>query len=83
MGLVLDPKTLAVVGGYAGAMRAPLVVFQAGSGETVEVPLLVGTASFVPELGYAVPPGEWLLAADLDLGGGKVARTPGLAFTVT
>ena len=83
VGLILDPKTRAVVGGYAGAMHAPLIIFQAGSGETVEVPLLVGTASFVPELGYAVPPGEWAVAADLDLGGGRVMRTPGLSFTVT
>ena len=83
MGRVLDPKTRAVVGGYAGAMRLPLRIFQAAPGETVEVPLLVGTASFVPELGYAVPPGEWAVVADLDLVGGRTVRTPGLAFTVT
>ena len=82
VGLILDPKTSAVVGGYAGAMRAPLVVFRAAPGETVEVPLLVGTASFAPELGYAIPPGEWAVAADLDLGDGRVARTPMLPLTV-
>lgn len=82
VGLVLDTRTRAVVGGYSGAQRLRLVVFRAAPGETVEVPLLVGTASFVPELGYAIPPGEWVVAADLDLGG-RVVRTPGLPLTVT
>ncbi|MDE3086445.1 MAG: hypothetical protein KGJ77_06730 [Acidobacteriota bacterium] len=83
VGRVLDPTTLAVVGGCAGAMRLPIRLFQVPSGEKAAVPLLVGTASFVPELGYAIPPGEWAVAADLDLGGGEVVRTAPMPFTVT
>ncbi|MGZ0146694.1 hypothetical protein ACXJJ3_06455 [Kribbella sp. WER1] len=36
------------------------------------IPLLIGTASVVPELGYAVPPGEWGLEIVLAPEGGGV-----------
>ena len=62
--VVLDPATGHVVGGYSGAQRLPLVVFQVPPGEHTTIPLMVGTASFVPELGYSVPEGAWEVAAD-------------------
>ncbi|MGA2527654.1 MAG: hypothetical protein ABSG36_00675 [Acidimicrobiales bacterium] len=95
---VVDPQTGAVVGGFVGSQRLPLVHFRAAPGETVIVPLLVGTASFLPDLGYAIPAGEWMIQAivKLDESGeagrqrrvtGRVvsrrSRTPLLPITVT
>lgn len=68
---IIDGKTGAVVGSYVGAQRTPLIIFTAAPSETVRIPLLVGTASFDPDLGYAVPPGNWRLAAPMDLGDGR------------
>jgi hypothetical protein len=55
---VVDPKTNETVGGYSGAQSMSLVPFLAPAGGSVEIPLLVGTASTVPRLGYAVSPGR-------------------------
>ena len=54
---VLDPDTRAVVGCFAGGQILPGIYFRAAPGETVVVPVLVGTASFSPDLGYVVPAG--------------------------
>jgi hypothetical protein len=78
---VVDPSSRAIVGGYAGPQTMPLVVFRADPGDFVVVPLLVGTESFEPALGYAVPPGRWAMEAILDLGGHK-RRTPLLPLSV-
>jgi hypothetical protein len=64
---VVDPRTRAVVGGGGGGQILPGVYFRAAPGETVVVPVLVGTASFLPELGYAVPAGEWAIRVVLEL----------------
>lgn len=61
---IVDPDTGAKVGGYAGAQHMPLVVFTVEPTKTVRIPLLVGTASYDPNLGYTVPPGTWQLTAD-------------------
>src|SRR5262245_56503464 len=84
--VVVDPDTGHVVGGFAGAQTLPLVIFEIGAGRTRRIPLLIGTASFVPELGYAVPPGRWGVQATLSLGQDPDAaqrRTPVLPLTVT
>jgi hypothetical protein len=78
---VMDPLSRAVVGGYAGPQRMPLVSFRAAPGETIVVPLLVGTDSFDSTLGYAVPPGLWAMEADLKFGDRK-RRTPLLPLSV-
>jgi hypothetical protein len=80
---VVDPRTGEVVGGYAGAQTLALITFRAAPGETVQVRLLAGTASVVPALGYAVPPGEWGLQAELDLREAGRWLTPVLPLTVT
>jgi hypothetical protein len=53
----------------------------------VRIPLLVGTASSRPELGYAVPPGEWGIQVTLKLGQDPrsplLRRTPILPLTIT
>lgn len=40
-------------------------------GATVALPLVVGTASYKRALGYAEPPGEWLVEVVLRLGEGE------------
>jgi hypothetical protein len=73
---VVDPKTNETVGGYSGAQTTSLVGFRAPAGGSVEIPLLVGTASTAPRLGYAVPPGRWAIAITLGLGVQGVFQAP-------
>ena len=79
---VIDPETMETVGGFSGAQTLPRVRFCAAAGESVEIPLLVGTASIIPRLGYAVPPGRWAIQATLGLGDAGVFRTPALPIAV-
>ncbi len=83
IGRVLDPATGEVVGGFSGGHPAPLVRFTASPGESVTVPLIVGTASYRRSLGYAVPPGEWAVEVVLDLGTNRRRRAPLLPLHVT
>jgi hypothetical protein len=89
---VVDPGGGEVVGGFSGVQRLPLVTFRVPPGGTERIPLLIGTASFTPRLGYTVPAGEWGVQATLDLvpaGAGpepaerRRRRTPVLLLTVT
>ncbi|HST47617.1 hypothetical protein [Jatrophihabitans sp.] len=75
----------AVVGGpdTGGVRIAPLVTFTAAPSETVRIPLLVGTASYSPELGYAVPAGSWHLTVPMNLADGRHLLTPALPLTIT
>ena len=73
----------AVVGGYSGPEPIPLITFTAGPSETVRIPVLVGTASYQPELGYAIPSGTWHLTAPLDLADGRRLTTPALELKIT
>jgi hypothetical protein len=81
--VVVDPITREAVGGLSGAQVLPMVTFTAAPGGTVRVPLLVGTASLVPDLGYAIPPGQWAMRTTLQLVSGRRLRTPTLPLTVT
>jgi hypothetical protein len=85
--VVVDPSTGEVVGGFAGAQRLPLIVFEIAPGQTEPIPLLTGTASFTPRLGYAVPPGEWGIRATLTVGpdpdSSPRRRTPVMPLTIT
>jgi hypothetical protein len=84
---VVDPVTGEVIGGFAGAQIAPLITFQVAPGQTERIPLLTGTASFTPRLGYAVPPGSWGIQATLILGenprDSPRRHTPALPLTIT
>jgi hypothetical protein len=53
---VVNPRTGAVIGGYSGPVRMMLQALNAAAGQTARVPLLVATDSFLPDLGYAIPP---------------------------
>ena len=79
---VVVPSTGEVVGGFYGWQTVPLVVFRCAPGERVSVPLLVGTTSFVPSLGYAIPPGSCAVEAVVDLHGRGRFVTSRLPITV-
>ena len=68
---LVHPRTGEVVGGYTGYQPAPLVLFVVDPASATVVPLLVGTGSRSPELGYAVPAGEWAVQATLVLDHGR------------
>jgi len=84
---VVDLQTGEVVGGFSGWQTAPLVIFRVAAGATERIPLLVGTASATPRLGYVVPAGEWGIQATLTLGpdprDSPRRRTPILPLTIT
>jgi hypothetical protein len=80
---VIDPASGAVVGGYSGSALAVGRTDRIRPGATLRLPVLVGTDSYIPELGYAIPPGRWGVQALLMIGPahGAVA-TPVLPLTV-
>ena len=84
---VVDPHTGEIVGGFSGAQNLPLIFFRAAPGETSQVPLLIGTASFTARLGYAIAPGDWGIQAALRLGPAPRSlasrRTPILPLSIT
>ena len=51
-------------------------------GDTASVRLLSVTASFASELGYVIPPGQWVFDAVIDLGDEGRYVTPHLPITV-
>jgi hypothetical protein len=85
--VVVDPHTGEVVGGSAGFQFLPLIIFRVPPGQAERVPLLIGTASSTPRLGYAIPPGDWGIQATLTLGPHPCdslrRRTPVLPLTIT
>lgn len=85
--VVVDPQIGQVVGGFAGAQTMPLIMFPVAPGNTERIPLLIGTASFRPDLGYTVPPGSWGIQVPLDLEWDPYTRerrrTPVLPLTIT
>ena len=64
---IVDPSSGVVVGGYSGGQRSSGHFHTIPPGKTKPIPLLIGTASLVPDLGYALPPGEWSLRIVLPL----------------
>ncbi|MDR2987139.1 MAG: hypothetical protein LBV34_20105 [Nocardiopsaceae bacterium] len=85
--VVVDPQTGEVVGGFAGFQTLPLIVFRVAPDHTERIPLLIGTASVTPRLGYAVPAGDWGIQATLKFGpdprDAPSRRTPVLPLTIT
>jgi len=82
MARVIDPTTGDAVGGFTGAQAAMLVSFRIAPGDRFSIPLLVGTGSTNPELGYAVPPGSWSIEVPLSFENGEAVRTPPFPLTV-
>ena len=76
---IVDPTTHRTVGGFAGSQTTALVTFVVAPGSETRLPLLVGTASLDPHLGYAVPPGAWAYTVELELdpsGRCRLGETP-------
>jgi hypothetical protein len=71
-----------IVGLYVGPLNARRVGFAVESHQSRPVPVLIGTASMVPDLGYAVPPGHWRLVIALQTDSGHMLSTP-LDITIT
>jgi hypothetical protein len=53
------------LGRYTGPQHLPGITFTVEAGERQQVPVLIGTDSLVPELGYAIPPGGWSLVVEI------------------
>ena len=81
--LVADAAGAAIVGGFSGAQALPRVTYEVRAGDSSRIPLLVGTASLVAAIGYAVPPGPWAVRVPIQLGDGRRLVTPPLPITVT
>jgi hypothetical protein len=71
-----------VVGLYVGPLNAVRVGFPIEPHQSRPVPVLIGTASLVPDLGYAVPPGQWWLVIALQTDSGNMLSAP-LEITIT
>jgi hypothetical protein len=80
---VVDPGTGAVVGGYSGPLFGTVNILRVAPGKTLRIPPRVWTDSFRPDLGYAIPPGDWGVQATLDPAAGQPGRTPILPLAVT
>jgi hypothetical protein len=71
-----------VVGRYVGPRHAKRVGFPAEARQSRAMPVLIGTASMVPDLGYAVPPGRWGLVIAVHTDEGHMRSAP-LEITIT
>ena len=83
---VADLVSGEIVGGSAGGASVGMVRVNLEPGKPESVGLLVRTASYLPELGYAVPAGPWAIQTVLRIRSGEVIRmlrTPTLPITVT
>ena len=72
---VVDPQTNEGIGGFVGAQAMPLIKYRIAPNSTVSIPLLVGTASTVRSLGYAIPPGSWAIEVPIQIEGRGTFRT--------
>jgi hypothetical protein len=79
---IVDPDHGEIAGGYTGPVSLALMIIVISPGATGQAPVLVGTDSLRPDLGYAIPPGRWGAQATLWLAGRPV-RTPILPITIT
>lgn len=79
---IVDPQTEASVGGYEFAQTLMGIQFRIPPQDSVDVPLLVGTASTNPLLGYCVPSGHWTIEVLVTLEDRGIFRTPLLPISV-
>ncbi|MEU4198283.1 hypothetical protein AB0E69_40750 [Kribbella sp. NPDC026611] len=82
LGSLLVDSSAAVVGRFVGPQPLVRVGHPVEAHGSRPVPVLIGTASLVPELGYAVPPGQWGLLVGLGTENGSRWSAP-LEITVT
>ena len=80
---VVDPSNGRIVGGFSGSQTMPLVEFALRYRRPVRIPLLVGTTSFEPALGYTLPAGRCALTAEVSLSDRRILTTRPLLFDIT
>jgi hypothetical protein len=82
--LVVDPATGEIVGEVENIFPAVLGVFEVPAGEVRDIPLLIGTASLKPDLGWAVPPGRWAIQVAVQIAGDRheAGRSPLLPIDI-
>jgi hypothetical protein len=82
--LVVDPATGEIVGEVENIFPAVLGVFEVPAGGVRDIPLLIGTASLNPDLGWAVPPGRWAIQVALPMAGDRheVGQSPLLPIDI-
>jgi hypothetical protein len=71
-----------VVGVHVGPHNAARVELWIEPHQISPLPVLIGTASVVPDLGYAVPLGQWHLVIALHTNNGVMLSAP-LEITIT
>ncbi len=80
--VIVDPDQGDVVGSFSGMQHFRGYRFEILLGAPQSVPLLMGTASLVAQLGYAISPGDWAFRAPLNVEDGRELWTPALEFAV-
>jgi hypothetical protein len=83
IGQIIDPETDRVIGAFTGVQAMILILFRVEPGMTMSVPILLGTASLDPQLGYAIPPGRWPMQVTFYVENQERFRTPPIFITVT
>jgi hypothetical protein len=68
-GYVLDRRADVVLGGYTGGLPQPAIEFSLQAGQARVMGFVFGTASYRPEVGYALPPGRYRLGVAVPLVG--------------
>jgi len=71
------------MGSFARPPALPELRFEIAPGALRLVPLLLGTASLVPQLGYPIPPALWAFRAPLDPKAGRPRWTLAGELSVT
>jgi hypothetical protein len=73
--------SLEAVGGYSGMIAGTGLVVDLAPGRSAGIPLIYGTGSTREDLGYAVPPGTYLLKVQMGFRLGHPAGPPSHALT--
>lgn len=82
--VLVDPGSGEFVGYYSGPIALILPHYDFEPNTSLAVPVLIGTDSVVPDLGWAVPPGTWAVRIVMDLAEpGELVCTAALPITVT
>jgi hypothetical protein len=79
---IVDPQSEVVVGAFEFAQTMPGIEFRIPPDRVIDVPLLIGTASSDPLLGYATPPGRWAIEIPVNVENRGIFRTPPLPIDV-
>jgi hypothetical protein len=67
--LCARPQRRCVLGGYTGGLPQPAIEFWLQPGQSRTMGFVFGTASYRPQLGYALPPGRYRLGVGVPLVG--------------